>query len=85
MIQLGDVQYLSFVKLELLNKNKTQSEYTIDTNESSDNKPNNSEKNGKEYNEEIDQRRNNKEIVENKQNRIILDNKNLSNQTYQNL
>lgn len=85
MIQLGDIQYLSFVKLELLNKNKTQNEYTLDTNESSDNKPNNSERKGKEYSEESDQRRNNKEIVENKQNRIILDNKNLSNQTYQNL
>ena len=85
MIQLGDIQYLSFVKLELLNKNKNQNEYTIDTNESSDNKPNNSERKGKEYSEESDQRRNNKEIFENKQNRIILDNKNLSNQTYQNL
>lgn len=82
MIQLGDVQYLSFVKLELINKNKTQNEYTI---KSSDNKPNNSERKGKEYCEESDQSRNNKDIVENKQNRIILDNKNLSNQTYQNL
>ena len=79
MIQLGNVNYLTFVRINLLSKNKSSSEKKNDSSN-----PNTSKNHNPEYKEE-DIKKNNKEIEQNKSNRIIIENKNFTNQSYQNL